>query len=267
MTLENQGICVPNPASYRNQLRNAARELKGRAASPAYQSGLLGNILNAHRPKRMVLSWENFAGFAQSAVREQFYIGAGERMRTLCQLFPEAETSFYFSIRNPATFLPAISYKQGKLERHDFAQNIRPLSLRWSDTVINIRAANPGVPMTIWCDEDVPLLWPDILRAVSGYSGTEPLSGEDEMLRSLLSPEGLEKLDDYMQNYPPKTAARRQHVQAAFLDRYALEDRMHADADLPGWDQSMVDVLSAAYEQDLERIASIRDVTILRPEA
>ena len=55
--------------------------------------------------------------------------------------------------------------------REDILTDVDPLRrLRWSDTVRNIRIHNPGVPLTVWCDEDTPLIWPEVLQAVSGHA-------------------------------------------------------------------------------------------------
>ena len=53
----------------------------------------------------------------------------------------------------------------------------------------------------------------------------------------------------------------------AFLDKYALEEKIEEELDLPGWDGAYVDMLTEIYEDDLEIIAAMPSVRLLTPES
>ena len=168
-----QGIDVPGPTRYRNLLRDTAIALKGRPATPETEAMLLEQISESEGARRMVLSWENFLAFLPWAVDGALYPAAGPRTRAFAQVFPGCEAEFHLALRNPASFLPEVFQRQkemkgGKPDMAAFCKDLDLDELRWSDVVWQILEANPGAPVTVWCDEDAPLIWPEILSAVSG---------------------------------------------------------------------------------------------------
>ena len=100
-------------------------------------------------------------------------------------------------------------------------------AMRWSEPLAAIRAACPDVPLTVWCNEDLPLVWPDVLRAVAGV-GTE-LAGEDAILRQIMSPAGFARLEGF-----PETGK--------WFER--ITEREGFQASLPRPESSLI------YEQD-----------------
>ena len=82
----------------------------------------------------------------------------------------------------PALFDKQKNAKGGTKDFDDFINNRDPHDIRWSDVIDRILQMNPGVPLTIWCDEDTPLIWPEVLQAVSGHSTQTVLEGTDELL-------------------------------------------------------------------------------------
>ena len=55
-----------------------------------------------------------------------------------------------------------------------------------------IKAENPGIPLTVWCDEDTPLIWTEVLQAVAGHDPDLVLEESDELLAQLLlAPEAI----------------------------------------------------------------------------
>src|SRR5690606_7302334 len=117
----------------------------------------------------------------------------------------------------------------------DFLQDTDPLALRWSHTVAAIRAACPDSPLTVWCHEDSPLLWGEIMRAMAGLSEAAGLHGGFDMVREIISPEGLKKLRLYTKAHPPANDLIRRRVVGAFLDKFALAEEIDDVLDLPGW--------------------------------
>lgn len=131
--------------------------------------------------------------------------------------------------------------------------------------VAGIREALPDLPMTIWCDEDTPLIWPGVLRGVAGCTPDTELEGEGELLAAIMSPEDTARLSEYLAARPNLGPEQRRSVVAAFLDKYALEDAVETELDLPGWTEPFVEELSARCDEDVEDITGMPGVTLLSP--
>lgn len=269
--LSAQGILVPGPNRYRNLLRDTAIALKGQAASTDTQALVLEQIMDEDQAERLVLSWENFLSFAPWAIDQgQLYPAAAERVRAFSQIFPEIEAEFHLAIRNPASFIPALFDKQARESKHgkSYAAMMKGVDLdrlRWSDVVGAILDRNPGVPLTIWCDEDTPLIWPEVLQAVSGHAPGLVLEDADGLLAHVMSAEGLKRLNAYLETNPPTSIALRRKVVSAFLDKFALPERIEIEVDLPDWQPETVARLTEAYDQDVARIAGMEGVRFLAP--
>jgi len=263
--LAKEGIIVPGPAKYRDLLRDTAMQLKGRPADQDTQAMVLEQIMSEDRADRLILSWENFIGYTRGAVRGSLYKSAGERMQAFCQIFPGIETEFHLAIRNPATFIPAVFHKQRGLTLEEFLKEIDAAKMRWSDTIASLRAKNPNVPITVWCDEDTPLLWPEVLQAVSGHSDAITLEDTDNLLASIMLPDGMQRMQAYLTSHPPQGAAQRQRIVSAFLDKFAQPDMIEVELDFPGWTEQLVAQMTEAYDHDVSRIIAMEGVRFLAP--
>lgn len=249
--LAQEGIIVPGPAKYRTLLRDTAMALKGDTATHEIQALVLDQILEDSAVDRLILSWDNFLGYAQGVLRGGLYSAGAERMFAFCQILPGAQAEFHLAIRNPATFIPAVYQKQHGRSYDDFIDGVALEGLRWSTLVANLRRTNPNVPITVWCDEDTPLLWPDILQAVSGHSDAIELTDTDDLLASIMSDDGMARMKTYMDSHPPQSIAQRRRVVSAFLDKFARPDQVDFEIELDGWSPELVDRMSAAYDQDV----------------
>jgi hypothetical protein len=261
--LAERKIVVPGPARYRKLLRDTAVQLKGQRASIETQALVLEQIMEEDHADRLILSWDSFLSFPQWVVRSGLYPMAGERIRAFTQIFPEIEAEFHLAIRNPATFLPALFEKQTVKSYEDFLGGIDPTYLRWSDVVAQIRAENPDVQLTIWCDEDTPLIWPEVLATITGLNDGTRLAGEDELLASIMAPEGLTRMRDYLARHPASSATQYKRVVSAFLDKFALDDKIEMTVDMPGWTDELVAGLTAAYDEDVARIANMDGIDFI----
>ncbi|MDN5787159.1 hypothetical protein [Pseudorhodobacter sp.] len=261
--LAEEGIVVPGPAKYRSLLRDTAMSLKGEAASEETQTMIMEQIMSENRAERVILSWDNFMGFAPSAVRGGIYTSGPDRMHAFCQIFPGVETEFHLAIRNPATFVPAMFHKQKGRAYEDFIEGMDVASLRWSTLISALRERNPQVPITVWCDEDTPLLWPEILRAVSGHSDKITLTETDDLLASIMSADGMGRMAGYIESHPPQDATQRRRVVSAFLDKFALTDQVEVEIDMPGWSEDLIAGMTEGYDQDVSRIIAMDGVHFL----
>ena len=263
--LASEGIHVPGPTRYRNLLRDTAVALKGKSASLETQAMILEQITEQSHADRLILSWDNFLSYPQWALRGALYPNAAERIRAFTRIFPDIEAEFHLAIRNPATFLPELFQRQKGKSHDEFMEGVEPLRLRWSTMITQVRALNPTVPLTIWCDEDTPLIWPDVLQAVSGHSPGLVLEDANAVLTSVMTPEGMVRLTGYLAENPPISADIRKGVVAAFLDKYADPAKLEIDLEMPGWTALLVEEMTETYEADVAQIAQMPGMTFIAP--
>jgi hypothetical protein len=261
--LAEQGIIVPAPTRYRKLLRDTAVQLKGNTATIETQALVLEQIMDEDVADRLVLNWDSFLSFPQWVLRGQLYAFAGERIRAFTQIFPQIEAEFHLAIRNPATFLPALFEKQKGKTYEEFIEGSDPLMLRWSDVVTQIVRQNPGVPLVIWCDEDTPLIWPEVLQAVSGHDDRTVLEDTDELLAGIMTPDGLARMRNYLTTHPTGSILQRRRIVSAFLDKFAIADKIEMAFDLPGWTEDLVDEMTRRYREDVEVIRQMPGVTFI----
>lgn len=264
--LLDQGIAIPGPGRYRQQLRQLSFEMRERETDAGTQEALLDGILDEDAVHRVVFSSENFLAIPKWAVGDGLlYNAAGERTGLLRRLFPEADVSVFVAIRNPATFLPALvaGDTSGTVGRQ--LTGLDPTHLRWSTMLSRIIEAQPDLPITVWADEDTPLLWPEILRAVSGHDPAMVLDGWLAWYWDLVTPKGHEAMRRWFRNSPPEDDLHRRKMLSALLTRFARPEVVEAEALLDGWTEDTVETLSDLYDADLDLIGALPGVTLLEP--
>ena len=206
-----------------------------------------------------------FVLLPQWVLKDTLYPAAGERVRAFSQIFPEIEAEFHLAIRNPATFLPALFERHKSKDYTEFLAGADPLELRWSDVVERIVTANPDAQLSIWCDEDTPLIWPEVLRGVAGLPEDAVLEGEGDLLASLMSGDGHGRMLAYLETHPPANFMQRRKIISAFLDKFVLPERVDIEVEMPGWTADYVEELTARYDEDVARIAGMGDVRFIAP--
>jgi hypothetical protein len=80
-----------------------------------------------------------------------------------------------------------------------------------------------------------------------------------------MSGEGLSRLQSYLESHPPASVMQWRKIVSAFLDKFALPERIDMQIEMPGWTADMVSDLTEAYEEDVARIAQMGEVTFLAP--
>ncbi|MBY0351105.1 hypothetical protein [Tabrizicola sp.] len=261
--LAEQGIAVPAPTRYRTLLRDTASQLRGAAASDETQAMILEQIIEEATADRLILSWTGFLGFPAYVVANGLYGHGGDRLREFTRIFSDFEAEFHLAIRNPATFLPDLRGQTLQKGHGDILAAVDPFALHWSEAVRHILATNPNVPLTVWCDEDTPLIWPEVLELVSGHAPGTPLEEDDELIANLLTEAGLKRLRAYCQEHPPQSVAQRRRIVTAFLEKFGRPEALATEIALPGWTEEVVGRLTRSYLADVERIAQMPGVRLL----
>ena len=261
-----QGIAVPGPSRYRAVIRETIQELDGGTPASDTRNVLLDTILDDVQADRLVMSnWGFICVPARIFEGGQFYHLAEGKVTGLRRLFPDDAVELHMGLRNPATFIPAVHAKQGKLDFASFMNGVDPLKLRWSDLIARIRTAVPDVPLTVWCNEDTPLIWSQIIRELSGVDPMTRIVGGFDLLQSLLSDEGMTRFKAYLTSHPPQTEMQKRRIIAAFLEKFGKSDAIEQEIDLPGWTQEMIEEMTAAYDADVRLIGRMEGVTLLTP--
>ena len=270
-TLNAEGIYAPHLGAYRPKLHETIGEHRGAPLPPEAQSELLTHIFSKDDEKspqleRLILSLPNAFCIAANTLQDaRLYKQAGDKAYWLSQLFPDAKCEFHLAIRNPATLLPALYGRLNNIPFQGFMNGTDPLTIRWSSVIEDIVSMIDGAPLTVWCNEDTPLIWPEVLREVSGHDPYTALKGTDDLLASIMSKEGMERLRSYLKEHPPANEIQRRRVVAAFLDKFALEEEVEMELDLPGWTETLVEDMTEAYEEDIFAIERMSGVQFLAP--
>ncbi len=262
----NRGVSVPGPGKYRQLLRSTLRALQYAPPDPEARGVLLDAILDDEDADRLILSNAHFFGVANAAVRNGvLYEAAPERMANLRRLFPHDELEMFIAIRNPATFLPLIKEKIPDKDMTEILGGQDPRSIKWSDMINSVRAAAPDVPITVWCNEDTPLIWAQIIRDMAGLEHGEKITGGFDLLKTIMSKEGMKRFRAYLHEHKTMSEMQKRRVIAAFLDKFALEDELEEELDIPGWTEELVEEMTEIYDEDVFTIEHTPGVQFISP--
>ncbi|KNG95019.1 hypothetical protein [Pseudaestuariivita atlantica] len=263
-----QGIAVPGPSRYRRLLTNTVKAMDARAPAPDARDVLLDTILDEDHEKvhRLILSHEGLLGKPGFAVKgAQFYRSAENRLAHLVRLFEGDQIELYFALRDPATFVPAAYIQSGGLMFAEYARSLDLANLRWSEFLSRLRATLPEIPITVWCNEDSPLVFGEVLKRMAGLPVTAKINGSFDILMQIMTREGMQRFREFLGQHPDLPEPQRRKAMMAFLEKYADDAEVEEELDLPGWTEELIDTLSALYDEDVETISHIPGVTLIEP--
>lgn len=265
-TLHALGTHVPSPESYRRTIRDLFQTAQANALPADARDSVLAATGTGEETGRLVLSNHGFFGTPKMTVGSgRFYAAAETRLAQLRQMFAGDAIELFFALRNPATFLPALLPDTPFASMAELLRGDDPLALRWSETVARLRTAFPDIALTVWCNEDTPLIWGQVMREMAGVDETTPLAGEFALLPEIMTAPGLKRFHAYIESRPGLTEEQKRRVVAAFLDKFADEAAIEEELDVPGWDAALVDEMSALYDADIEAIAALDGVRFIAP--
>lgn len=261
-----QGIAVPGPSKYRRLLKQTLDALKTTQAAEGARDVLLDAIMDDENADRLTLSNAHFFGAPRAAVRNGvMYPAAAERMKQIRNLFPHDEIEMFMALRNPASLLPAMYEQSPRTSISGYLGVNDPCDIRWSDTLYSIRNAVPDVSITVWCSEDTPLIWSQIVREIAGLELSQEIDGEFDLLREIMSPEGMMRFESYLKSHPDMTEMQKRRVISAFLDKFALDEEIEEELNVAGWDDQLMDDMTDVYDEDMLEVQRIPGVTLIAP--
>lgn len=130
-TLLQQGIAVPGPGKYRALLRETIQGLEGARPTKESREILLDAIVEEDDIGRIVLTNDNFIAIPKRVFDHcVFYHQTEAKVSGMCRLFPEDELSFFFSMRNPVSYLQDIAQRADAPGLRDFLGAFQPLEIR-----------------------------------------------------------------------------------------------------------------------------------------
>lgn len=259
--LAKEGITVPGPARYRELIGEHSTRLRGDKAEPETEALIL-DAISTEDTERVVLSNENFLCRKSKVIGPEGLYPKAEKSAWLAACLPSHTVGFAIGIRNPASLLPEIA----RTTRGDgLPDEIILDSLLWSDVIADISSANPGADILVWCHEDTPFIWSELMKEITAHDPFTELDGEFDMLETIISEDGMERLQEFLESRGVTDQIKRRRAVSAFLEAHALTDQIEHEIDLPGWTEDTVEMLTEIYEEDVAGIAALPHVTFVSP--
>jgi hypothetical protein len=261
--LRRYGIVIPGPGKYRSLIREA---VQGGVGSADAGNLILDQIIEAPDVQRLILNNDNFLAIPPRIFDHgQFYPQAEAHCRALTRLFADDEISLFLAIRNPVAYLQDLMTRVNLPGLDAYLGDLQPEDIRWSDLVARIRAAAPMAQLTIWCNEDSPLIWEDLLHLMAAMPADFPVTGGLDRLEGVLAPQGLAELTASMAALPPHDMIARHEAIAEAFETHALPQEVEEDITLPDLGADRIARITAAYEADLGVIAAMPGVRLVLP--
>lgn len=247
-------------------LNEALAALKGGVASPEMEEVVLDALMERDHVARLIFSRPTLLGLPRRAFDAAGLLhAAGPKMRALANLFPSAECEFFMALKNPATYVPDALRRALRHGERIPAAALEPEEMRWAPTLRRVVRELGGRRLVLWCNEDTPLVFPEIMRRLIGIPAGEPLEGEMLMAERVLTDEGREALAQRLKAEAPASVAERRRITSAVLEAHHDPEAVRLRIDLPGWSQQTVDRMTAAYDADLAEIAALPGVEFIGP--
>lgn len=261
--LASEGIGVPGPGRYRELFGKISTTLRGDPADADTEAMVIEAICDDDTAERIVLSNESFLCRPAVVLDTDGLYPKANKSAWLRQVVPSHDVEFALAIRNPATFVPEIIARS---EDAAAALNGLPLDdLLWSEVVADIIAANPNAPIIVWCHEDTPFIWSEIMAELTNHDPFTELDGEFDMLETIITDDGMNRLTEFLENRDVTDQIKRRRAVSAFLEAHAIQDAVETEIDVPGWTSDTIDALTKAYEDDVAQIAKMDNVTFIAP--
>ncbi|MGC3939435.1 hypothetical protein ACOTTU_16645 [Roseobacter sp. EG26] len=259
-----QGVMIRRPGTYNKAVTQILGKQAEGSISDEDRDNLLASIVKERPVSRLILANSNYLGVPAWMLNGgRLYKNAGRNTAELKSLFPDNKCVFFLALRNPATLIPAVFEAQSQKSWDAFLSGSNLLSLRWSDVISDIRTHNPDCEVVVWCNEDTPVIWPNVLGKVSGLGSSFRFKGELDIIRRAMSEIGFKRLESYLAQRPELSDMQRAQVRSLFLHYFHSEEVVEEEIDLPQWSQETVDEISESYAEDIDMIKEIPGVTLL----
>lgn len=214
--------------------------------------------------QRVVVSSEKFFGPMRAALQHgQIYPFAGKRAAYTQDLLNGAQIEIFAGLMNPGLFIPRVLTALDPARTRSILDTTDLSCLSWVTMIEDLGDLVPDVKITLWENEDSPLIWGDILRAMAGLPDSIAIPGEHTLLASLLTEQGKHQLLPLIQQEQSGARLASGAELARLLEAHAQPDRVEEELDLPGWSTEIVSAFSELYAQDMAKIRTMPNVRVL----
>lgn len=262
--LTDVGVMLYGPRRCRRLFMSPLQDLATGQVEPETVDRLRSLIPDDIAYQRTVLTSPDFIGETRTALRDgQFYPLAGQRLAFLEQTFAPAGIELFVGVRNPGSFIPKVLMALPPEDRAETLANTDVSCLSWLTMIEDIRDLAPNVAITLWANEDLPVIFGDIVRAICGLPSETPIENEFALLASLLDDDGRDRLEELIR---PENSDDRPALLAdlsALFEDHALPHEVEEELDLPGWSTDIVEAFTELYAQDLARLKSMPGIRVL----
>lgn len=259
--LRRQGVELCDNAANEPILNEALRALKGGTASPEMEAIVLDALIEAESPRRLVMSRATFLGLPRRALMgDGLMLYAGAKMRDLANVLPGAQAEFFMALRNPAVLICDLVRRNAQ-GYEQLMGRTDPMSKRWAPVLRRAVQDLRGRRLLVWCHEDLPMIFPEVLRRLAGVGPELALKGEDRLLRELLTEPGIEAMASRIT--ADMTIEARRKATEALLAEFARPDQLVMNIDLPGWTPELVAEMTEAYYRDIAEIAALPGIEFI----
>lgn len=259
-TLAAEGVGVPGPSRYRGLIGRCSTELRGAEAGGETEAILLEAIRDDESAHRVILSNDNFLCRETYAIGTERLYPRVHKAAWLAACFPSCAPVFALAIRNPASYLPDLVARGADPPGAGLRQGAL-----WSDVVLRLTDACPEAPVVVWCHEDAPLIWPDVMRALADLDDGFALHGTEDLAARLMTATGRARLRELVDRHPEMTPRQRRRAVADLFEAHADAAAVSQEIDLPDWTLSTVERLTEEYDADVERIGALPGVRLIEP--
>ena len=229
--------------------KQTRKALQYAPAAEGARDVLLDAVMDEEDANRLILSNAYFFDAPRAAVRRGIlHPFAAERIAQIRKLFPDDEIKMFMALRYLAPLLPEMFEHSPKPSMTSYLGVDEPCDICWSDTIHVIRNAVPHLTITVWCNEDTQLLWPQIVHELAGLELSREILDEFDLLNKNMSKEGMQRFAAYLKLHPVMTKILKRRVIFALLNEFALEEKIEEELTLAGWTKDLMDDMTDVCE-------------------
>lgn len=264
--LAEKGISFLGPKVFRQSFMAPLAGLHAAPLDPLQLAAMRDVVPDDPAARRVILSAPGFLGERNAIIQDgQFCPLAGQRVAYLDKVFAEHEVELCVALRNPGSFIPKVLMSLHESTRQEVLDTTDLSCLSWLTMIEDIRDLAPDVSVTLWSNEDTPLIWGDILRTLAGLPANTPMQSEFALLSSLVSDIGKREILALVRQDTASADDAIRDKLADIFDTHAKLDEIEETLDLPGWSEDIVAAFSEIYEQDMARLQTMPDIRVIRP--
>ncbi|NOD62071.1 MULTISPECIES: hypothetical protein [unclassified Ruegeria] len=214
--------------------------------------------------ERVILSSDKFFGPRRTALQHgQIYPFAGRRTAFTETLLEGAQLELFIGLVNPGLFIPKTLMSIHEDHRRDILASTDLSCLSWLSMIEDLRELAPQFKLTVWENENLPLIWGDIIRAMTGLPIETLLPDEYSFLSSLLTDAGQRQVQEILGRRTPLDLQGQREELAQVLEDQARPEQVEEELDLPGWNTDIFDAFTELYAQDMAAIRTMSDIRVL----